>query len=414
MPPRNSTREDVHALLDQGMSRSNIAKHLGISRQAVHVHVTNLKRAEALGPDVVARLGNQGVTPDNLHAVHSGWLKSMANTDEAASGESVYFYLGKAPEEASDHLQSLMDDTLDTIRDHAIRYPASKRRLDKERNLLIVDPADVHIGKLCVRAETGVVYNRDIAVRRMLDGADALLQRALAHGVSEIILVIGNDILHADRWDGTTTAGTKQDTHGLWHEWFKDARDAYVRLIERLADVARVHLVFCPSNHDWQSGWYLAQTLGAWFSKHPGVTCGVDDSYLSPSHRKYFVYEQGLYGFTHGDGAKENDLPNLMQVEARAHWSATKHSYWYTHHLHHKRRTRAGVKHEMLEQDKIGVTVIASSAETMGGGTEIEVVRSPSPPDGWHHRNGYVNAQAVECYLHGPDGAQFARFTEFF
>lgn len=392
------------------MSERKIAAQLNTSRGAVRHHREIIRREGVLGPEAISRLEKSGIKGDAIIAVHSGWLKNQP--DDAGESESIHFMLGKAPEDAARLFEELATEALDRIKEGAFKYPQLDRGPVQGNNLLVVDPADVHIGKLCVKSEVGVTYNSEIAVKRMVHGARALVRKALPHGISRIVLVLGNDIMHADTWHGATTAGTKQDVDGLWHQWFTDARDAYVQLIQELAEVADVHLVYCPSNHDWQTGFYLAQTIAAWFHNHPQVHCPA--YYMSPIHRKYFVYEQGLLGFTHGDGAKESDLPNLMQLEAREFWSATKHAYWYTHHLHHKRRLRVGLTREMLEEDKTGVTIIASSTPPEIGSTTIELVRSPSAPDGWHHRNGYVNAQAVECFLHGPDGGQFARFTEYF
>ena len=36
------------------------------------------------------------------------------------------------------------------------------------------------------------------------------------------------------------------------------------------------------------------------------------------------------------------------------------------------------------------------------------------PPDGWHYRNGYINRQAVECFVHHPYDGQDGRFTVWF
>ena len=55
-------------------------------------------------------------------------------------------------------------------------------------------------------------------------------------------------------------------------------------------------------------------------------------------NRKYFKYHNNLIGTTHGDGAKENDLPLLMAHEAKEDWAVVNHRYFYTHHIHHKSR----------------------------------------------------------------------------
>ena len=59
--------------------------------------------------------------------------------------------------------------------------------------------------------------------------------------------------------------------------------------------------------------------------------------------------------------------------------------------------------------------MIGSAGSSDTDRVKIEVVRSASPADGWHNRNGHINAQAVEAFLHdGQSGAQIARFTAWF
>jgi hypothetical protein len=148
--------------------------------------------------------------------------------------------------------------------------------------------------------------------------------------------------------------------------------------------VADVHFTFNPSNHDYQSGFFLAQVIEAHFRNCNNITfdCSI-------AHRKYFTFGSNLIGTTHGDGAKFQDLPLLMAQESKD-WSSTKHRYIYTHHVHHKN-----------SKDFVGVTV--------------ESLRSPSGTDSWHHRNGYEHSpKAVEGFLHHKDFGQIARFTHLF
>ena len=198
-------------------------------------------------------------------------------------------------------------------------------------------------------------------------------------------MIIGNDILHIDTPRRTTTSGTPQDTDGMWYENFLNAKKLYVDVIESLLTVADVHVTYNPSNHDYTNGFFLADVISSWFRKCKNVTFDV-----SIKHRKYFSYGQNLIGTTHGDGAKVQDLPLLMAVEANKEWSKSKHRYVYTHHVHHKNA-----------KDYAGVTV--------------ESLRSPSGTDSWHHRNGYQhNPKAVEGFLHHPKFGQVARLTHIF
>lgn len=407
----------AYELRAEGLSQRAIAAELGLSRGAVRSRLAGADRVMDVAPEDAQRFRDAGV--QDLARVHTSWLHNDSVDEEGrrVKGDSVYVYYGKPKEEAAQQLEQLLDDIVEATKEHAPVYrdatPADEPEIETlDQHLMVLDPADVHIGKLAVKSETGYTYNSAVACERMERGADRLLLKAEAHGVARILVVLGNDILHADRWVGQTTSGTPQDTDGLWHEWFLTALHAYVRMIEKLASGYPVDLVFAPSNHDWQSGFYLAQTVKAWFRNHPNIR--FSDYYASPIHRKYYVYSGALIGVTHGDGAKESELPNLMQHEARVFWGATTYAYWYTHHWHHKRRTRYGLQPAHVEKDTTGLTVIAPQRANAGDNVEIEVVRSPSAPDGWHHRNGYVNLQAVEAYLHDGSGAQVGRFTEWF
>jgi hypothetical protein len=256
----------------------------------------------------------------------------------------------------------------------------------KNPHLLVIDPADIHIGKLCKAIETGDEYNVDIAVQRIVEGLTGLLTKVSPFAIDQILLIIGNDILHTDNAKRTTTSGTPQDTDGMWYSNFLIAKDIYIHVIDKLITIAPVVVKHNPSNHDYTHGFFLADTISSWYNNKSDFV--KFDS--TPSHRKYHVYGNNLIGTTHGDGAKLNDLPLLMAQEASEDWHKCKHRYFYTHHIHHK------------------------TAKEIGSVT-IESVRSASGTDSWHHRNGYQHAaKAIEAYLHDPNQGQIARFTHIF
>ena len=252
-------------------------------------------------------------------------------------------------------------------------------------HLLVIDPADMHIGKLAREFETGEEYNSEIATNRILEGVSGLLNKASGFNIEKILLIIGNDILHTDNAKRTTTSGTAQDTEGMWYDNFLTAKEVYVKVIETLMYVCPVHVQYDPSNHDYTHGFFLADTISSWFSNCKGVTFNI-----TPSHRKYFRYGNSLIGTSHGDGAKEIDLPLLMAQEASENWHECKHRYWYLHHIHHKRSREYGT-------------------------VTIESLRSASGTDSWHHRNGYQHAaKAIEAFLHHKFNGQIARLTHIF
>lgn len=301
-----------------------------------------------------------------------------------------YWYKGKhisihASNKDSVSYDDVKDRIIQEMNAHSPSYRKISRDYSEDSYLLVVDPADVHVGKLSMAFETGEDYNSEIAVKRVLDGVDGILQKVRGFNIDQILLVAGNDILHVDTPRRTTTSGTNQDTDSMWYDSFMKAKKLYVDVIEKLLVHAPVRFMYNPSNHDYTNGFFLADVIKSWFRNCDDVTfdCSI-------SHRKYYRYHNNLIGTTHGDGAKSQDLPLLMAQESAVDWSETKHRYIYTHHVHHK-----------MSKDYIGVTV--------------ESMRSPSGTDSWHHRNGYQhNPKAIEGFLHCKNHGQIARITHIF
>lgn len=312
-----------------------------------------------------------------IEHIPDGWLKSK----EA----SFRFKNPLFKEKDVRMIDELAKQIVEDVKKHAPEYKTIKRKKDTESCCLILDPADVHIGKLADSFETGEDYNSEIAVQRVHEGIEGIIHQSSGWNKDQIVLVGGNDILHIDTPKRTTTSGTPQDTSGMWYDNFLKAKKLYVDIIEMLIPIADVHFVFNPSNHDYTNGFFLADLIQTWFRNSKNVTfdCSI-------SHRKYFQYHKNLIGTSHGDGAKTQDLPLLMAQEAPKMWSDTVHRYFYIHHFHHKQ-----------SKDYAGVTV--------------ESLRSPSGADSWHHRNGFQHApKAIEGFIHHKHNGQIARLTHIF
>ena len=285
------------------------------------------------------------------------------------------------------------NDLLKNIKNLIEKYSPVYNKIKRieGNHLLVINPADIHIGKLAVALETGDKYNTEIAYNRVLEGVTGLISKAQGFSIDRVLFCVGNDILHIDNVYNTTTAGTPQDADGKWWEHFELALKLYVKCIEILRDIAKVDVIHSMSNHDYQSGFHLAHALQSWFRKADDITFDI-----SVAHRKYYKYGSNLIGLEHGDGAKMDKLPMLMANEKPKEWSETKYRYWYLHHLHHK------VKYKWLDaKDFIGVTV--------------EYMRSPSGTDSWHNRKGFTGVQkAVEGFIHSKESGQIARLVHYF
>jgi hypothetical protein len=285
-------------------------------------------------------------------------------------------------------LPDLFEPILAELQGYSPKFERIPREHTEDPHCLVIDPADIHVGKYAAVSETGQAYDIDKAVTQIDWAIDGILRKASGFNLDKIVFVIGNDVLHTDTPRRTTTSGTPQDTSGMWHEAFLAAKSMYVRAIEKMLPYADIRVIYNPSNHDYMSGFMLAQTIEAYYRQHPNVT--FDNSI---AHRKYFRYGNNLIATSHGDGAKLNDTPLLMASEQPLMWSECHYRYIYLHHVHHKQTHKF-----MSGKDFIGVTA--------------EYVRSPSPSDSWHDRNGYVGAKkAVEAFVHSFAHGQVARLT---
>ena len=351
-----------------GTAKKIVAKHkLEIAPEVIRSHIRKLIKKQQ-HPLLSAECDELGIPLDD---VKHYWYK----------GKSFSIFVKGQQVSYEDIRNSIIQD----VKDHAPNYQPYQYTQDTNSYLLVIDPADIHLNKLCSAFETTEACNHDIIYNRVLEGVKGIIGYCRGFKIDQILFVAGNDILHVDNPKNTTTSGTPQDTSMMWFDAFVLARKLLTECIELLLPIAPVHFQYNPSNHDFTNGFFLAQTIQAWFTNCLNITFDT-----TMAHRKYFKYGQNIIGTTHGDGAKETDLALLMAHEVGAAWHECKHRYYYTHHIHHKK-----------SKDYMSVCV--------------EALRSPSGTDGWHHRNGYQHSpKAVEGYIHSKDNGQISRLTYIF
>ena len=376
-------------LSEAGKTQLEIAAELGISRDAVYRRLQRAKRDPAI-QDVMDTIG----TDLDIDMI---WFKGENYSARARLTSANEVTISDKIEEICERIAS--------------RSPITVKPMYRGGNhLLVISPADIHMGKLAEVMETGDAYDIEIAERRTKDGILGLLEMAKAFGIEAITVNTGNDSLHTDNNRSTTTAGTPQSTTGSIFSMFEAMESTWRWIIDTCAGYAPVHVVFDPSNHPWVSDWMLNRAIMAWFHNDARITFDVKMNEIR--HRKYQVYGSSLIGYSHGDGAKEKDLPAMMQYECRKWWGLTQRGYWIIKHKHHKDAKTIGMSSYQQEKDHPGVTVIKTGDMQLDKNVSVEIVRSPSGTDGWHDRNGYVGAiKAVEAFLFHSERGQVARFT---
>ena len=159
-----------------------------------------------------------------------------------------------------------------------------------------------------------------------------------------------------------------------------------------------------------RNGWMLADSVMSWFHNASNITFDVSTEYY-----KYVHFGVNLLGFTHGDGCKEKELPDLMKTQAREAWAKSRYGYWYVHHIHHKDRGGyIGQKKQMKEKDHRDVMVI-QDGQMRPNSVHVEYVRTLKGEDEWHAKKGYIEQPlSLECYLHSLRHGQTDRIGVFY
>ena len=288
--------------------------------------------------------------------------------------------------------------------------PKTKKSPLPSKTLAIPMNFDVHIGKHCELIRTGNEYTPDIAVKQVLEGQERLYQLTKPHGVTDILLPMGNDVVHVSNNKSQTDGGTFQDSLGSLESQMSLACEMYIKSIEGFVKNHNVWLAHVHSNHDRVPGWSVSQYVAAYFHNHPREKFHPDS--LDQRPMKYFIYGSDLLVFMHGE-CKQEEILGSIQNEINLIGKPIRRIYVYIAHRHHKEKNlRGGKLVRNKEKDYNGIVTIKSGSDVESR-VHVEMVRSPSPADAWHSLKGFNNLPAVEMFMHMENG-DTGRFTHWF
>ena len=83
----------------------------------------------------------------------------------------------KNPNFKTDVYNKFKDDLINDLKSHSPKYSKIKRKKQKDGHLLVIDPADIHIGKISTAYEIGKEYNTQIAIDRVHEGVKGILNK---------------------------------------------------------------------------------------------------------------------------------------------------------------------------------------------------------------------------------------------
>lgn len=273
---------------------------------------------------------------------------------QTKGGGTVWLESYRAEETAFlDKFAELKEEFLEELKQQSYHHKPHK---EEQGYLLEIGIPDFHLGKY-VGLET-----LEMQKHKFIANALGLYHKAVSkYKIKHVLLPIGNDFLNSDTILYTSTKGTPQHDNSSWKESFRAGWSAVIQVIDEISNNHNVHVPVVQGNHDYQKCFYLGEVLVNRYYNSGIVT--VDNTM---EQRKYYRYGKNLFGYTHGNNEKHNDLPIIMATENPKDFSECPHRFFRLGHLH---------KHIHNEHFGVGITVLPSL----------------SKPDEWLKSMGFDN-----------------------
>ena len=258
------------------------------------------------------------------------------------------------------------------IVEHVAEYvrPAPPVAAPKSTNadLLTVYPlGDPHIGMLAWANEVGDNFDLKIAEEELCECMAQLVARSPA--TDEAIVCNLGDFWHAqDDNQRTPKSGHKLDVDGRSGKVGRVG----LRIFRTLVDAAltkhrHVKVRTLPGNHDPSSSAWIPLYLQAVYANEPRVT--VEEAF---NPYQYDVFGKVLLGWCHGDGAKIEDLGEIMATDQPDLWGQTQFRDWHVGHRHH----------DHVKELR---------------GCVVRTHRTLAGRDAWTHHSGYRSGRSLEA-----------------
>ncbi len=283
-----------------------------------------------------------------------------------------------------DNKTDFVKELVEEIKHYSTQVPPRIRKVAVNRNMLLVNLSDLHLGRLSWAVETGFGnYDIKIAVKIVNDAVDTILQRAKCYDIGKIVFLVGGDYFNYNTSNPypQTVNGTPQESDVRQTKMFRIGRQLACRQIERFAEVADVKVLMVAGNHDSELLFGLGEVLEAKYENNKRIT--VDNS---PNVRKYLSFGSTLIGASHGKYEKKANLPMLMANESKR-FSISKYKYFHVGHRHHER-----------VEDYQGVLIITAP--------------TPAEVDSHESKMGYtMSNRCIKAWIYGKSEGEIASIT---
>ncbi len=260
-------------------------------------------------------------------------------------------------------------------------------------NCAVINIFDLHIDKKAYDSiEDGI--NSVIKVKDEIKTAfDEILQSTLIHNPKTIIFPIGNDLLNSNGFTNETVRGTPQKNLVEQDAAFRQALELCKYMIDRLVQESNAEILIpiVSGNHSKHSEFYLGVCLEVMYHNNEQVIINNEIK----DDRKYYIFEDILFAFMHGDKYlnKIAQLPMIVMQENRENLSKTKFTQCYLGDQHHKQEFKFFRTKDFP-------------------GCNVTFLRGTSVTDGWHQDMGYIGVpRTLESFIWKKNKGQIANYS---
>jgi len=356
----------VQAVIDTG-SYKRAAKALDKSTGTISNTIARVRRnAEKRGYSPEHDLTH--IIPESLS------LKGTSTLYHKEKGMMMQWVKTQADKEAQARI--IIEGIKDALQEYrGTSEPVQHMGLIQEDCLHTMVMGDAHFGSLAHQDETKIAdFDSEIAYRVMQGAVDYLTQAAPP------TKNVG-DALHTDnRSNKTVGHGHALDVDSRYYRIIKVFVWSMIHAVRRMLEKHEKVTVFnAAGNHDPDSTHWIQLSLALYFENEPRV-----DVIQDPGHYQMYRFNDVMLGITHGDGAKMEELPNIMAHLWASDWGQTRHRHWITGHIHHR-------------------TVKEFT------GCKVESFNTLAPSDAWHAKSGYFAAREMHSLIFHKEHGLVAR-----
>ena len=277
------------------------------------------------------------------------------------------------------NLKQIKAELIEDLRNLSPKVSKIGRKRPDDRNdlhLLEISAFDLHIGKIGIKGDE---YNFDIAEERLFSAIEHLLYRAQGYYIDKILFIVGNDLLNSDGdWPiPSTTRGTPQFNTNYHIDMYRTARKLMIKAIDKLSEIADIHVMVIPGNHDRESVMHLGDCLELYYENNENIKVDNNDCLM-----KALPYGNNLVVSDHGDGPKTNDLPGIISQRFKNMWSDVDFVEVHRGHYHTNKATKLQAIEEL-------------------NGITVRNLSSMSATDYWHDSKGFIgNIKKAQAFIY--------------